>query len=163
MKFLYYTKDQDGSFVFWKQGYGYTSLAEATVFNGIRDPGAPDHLSGVGRWFPTDTPETALFQLQVIDILEQFQDTNLASRAGREHVARQLASKLTASRFYLKESEALRVAQEIGGLCHDYQQAPWASTVEDAWAILAAVHSGMVNEGYLFVLPLTGGQEDALG
>ena len=162
MKYLYYTKNEDGELVFWRQGHGYTDLSNATVYDATTSK-VIDHLGrgvGTGIWYGTEQPELAAIELMLAEILRDNYDINLASLAGSEHVARQLASKLGEHWIRISADEAAKLAEGLHAIMHDYQQAPFYETVESVWAFTACLENGIGKHGYLLVKPIIEGYTD---
>ena len=162
MHYLYYSIDEDGDFVFWKQGHGYGHLSEATVFDEATSK-IIDHLGsgvGTGVWYGTEQPELAAIELTLAQVLRDNYDTNFHSQAGSEHVARQLASKLDANWMRIGSEEASRITKELWAICHDYQQAPFYETVFTAWAIMMAFEHTQGKGSFGIIKPIIEGFTD---
>lgn len=104
--YLLHMKDRDGYRVFWEEGFGWADLQSATMYP-EPEPVIEGEWLFIGK--RGELLEQAAFMLDVIEILEQHDDTNLASSAGRLALAGWLAEGLHSR----PASEADLISDEI--------------------------------------------------
>lgn len=90
MKHLFYLDHPEDGLVFWNVIEGFGSLLYATLYNEV----PPESPNPEGSWYSMDEPLRAEMEPAIAAILYKHRDTNFASQAGCEHVARLLASEL---------------------------------------------------------------------
>jgi hypothetical protein len=104
--YLLYTKDSDGHWTFWEEDFGWADLGSATPYL-CAGPVAEGDWLYVGPRLKLLSFATLM--LDMMEVMKQHQDTNLASPAGRLALAGWLAQGLRSQ----PASEASLASDEI--------------------------------------------------